>query len=194
MPHLRALLRELIETENLRDYVLWFYTPMALPLADELQPRAVVYDCMDELSAFKNAPPQLLRARGRAVEAGRPGLHRRPQPVRAPRRTAIRTCTAFRAASTRRTSRPPPATRPKPPTRRDLPHPRLGFFGVIDERFDLPLLDAMAACASGMADRDGRTGRENRSRDAAAPPEYPLFRASSRTQQLPRFWPAGTSA
>ena len=57
-PHLRKLVRELIEQENLNDYVLWFYTPMALPLADELSPLAVIYDCMDELSAFKNAPPQ----------------------------------------------------------------------------------------------------------------------------------------
>jgi hypothetical protein len=36
--------------ENLiDDYVVWFYTPMALPLLGDLAPRAIVYDCMDEL-------------------------------------------------------------------------------------------------------------------------------------------------
>src|SRR5690349_3486931 len=60
IPHLRKLVRELAEVERLDDYVLWFYTPMALPLAEELQPKAVIYDCMDELAAFHNAPPQLL--------------------------------------------------------------------------------------------------------------------------------------
>ena len=40
--------------------VAWFYTPMALPLLQSLDASAVVYDCMDELSAFRNAPAELL--------------------------------------------------------------------------------------------------------------------------------------
>src|SRR5262245_25674530 len=54
------MLPRLYDEENLRDCVVWFYTPMALPLARDLRPRAVVYDCMDELSAFLGAPPGLL--------------------------------------------------------------------------------------------------------------------------------------
>ena len=38
----------------------WLYTPMALPLVRALAPDAVVYDCMDELSLFLGAPPELL--------------------------------------------------------------------------------------------------------------------------------------
>ena len=34
---------------------------------------------------------------------------------------------------------------PDPPDQAGLPHPRLGFFGVIDERFDIDLLRAAAA-------------------------------------------------
>ena len=48
----RVLLQELIEDGKLESYIPWFYTPMALPLAEELQPVAVIYDCMDELSGF----------------------------------------------------------------------------------------------------------------------------------------------
>src|SRR5580704_5931083 len=43
LPALHELLRELIEKENLKEYVLWFYTPMAIPLADQLNPQAVIY-------------------------------------------------------------------------------------------------------------------------------------------------------
>src|SRR4051794_29730430 len=58
---LSGMLGGLFAEENLTDYVLWSYTPMALPLAEHLTPRAVIYDCMDELSAFLHAPPELLR-------------------------------------------------------------------------------------------------------------------------------------
>src|SRR5438309_2811515 len=60
MPALRVLVERLLEEEQVKDYLLWFYTPMALPLAHGLQPRTIIYDCMDELSAFLHAPPQLL--------------------------------------------------------------------------------------------------------------------------------------
>ena len=82
IPHLRKMVRELIELENLDDYVLWFYTPMALPLAEEFRPMAVIYDCMDELSAFHNAPPQLLEREAELLKAsdvvftGGPSLYR----------------------------------------------------------------------------------------------------------------------
>ena len=62
--------------------VVWYYTPMALPFARHLSASAIVFDCMDELSAFHGAPPELLEARSRAAEPRRSGLHRRPEPVR----------------------------------------------------------------------------------------------------------------
>ena len=51
---LAAFMRE----REIDDYLIWFYTPMALPLANGLKPRAVIYDCMDELSGFMCAPRQ----------------------------------------------------------------------------------------------------------------------------------------
>src|SRR5918993_1105677 len=53
----RKLLDELMGREGVTRYILWYYTPMALPFTRHLMPLATVYDCMDELSAFKNAPP-----------------------------------------------------------------------------------------------------------------------------------------
>ena len=56
---LRALMLELIAKERIHRYVHWYYTPMALSFTSHLKPKAVVYDCMDELSAFANAPAAL---------------------------------------------------------------------------------------------------------------------------------------
>ena len=45
----RALLLGLLADHAVTDYVLWYYTPMALGFSLGLAPAAVVYDCMDEL-------------------------------------------------------------------------------------------------------------------------------------------------
>jgi len=51
-----SLLAEIFERFDLENHVLWYYTPMALPFTRYLRPLATVYDCMDELSAFRGAP------------------------------------------------------------------------------------------------------------------------------------------
>src|SRR5690242_3503341 len=56
----RRLLDELIEDEDLQRYACWYYTPMALPFSRHLTPVVVAYDCMDELSLFRGAPPALV--------------------------------------------------------------------------------------------------------------------------------------
>ncbi len=55
------LLDELIDTQNIQEYILWYYTPMAAAFTLHLQPLATVYDCMDELSLFKGANTRLSR-------------------------------------------------------------------------------------------------------------------------------------
>src|SRR5205085_11419035 len=54
-----ALLKNLFKALNLNDYIFWYYTPMALSFTSSFNPDVVVYDCMDELSAFKFAPASL---------------------------------------------------------------------------------------------------------------------------------------
>src|SRR5687767_5333905 len=60
LPDLRPMVRALVGDRAPAGYDLWVYTPMALPLAEELTPGVVVYDCMDELSTFKFAASLLL--------------------------------------------------------------------------------------------------------------------------------------
>src|SRR4029077_9785788 len=57
---LRDLLRGLLDDHQIQDYVLWYYTPIAVGFSSGLEPAAVVYDCMDELSLFRGAPAELL--------------------------------------------------------------------------------------------------------------------------------------
>src|SRR5687767_25249 len=54
-----ALVNRMLREHSVRDYVLWYYTPMALGFTQHLRPLATVYDCMDELSGFAGAPAGL---------------------------------------------------------------------------------------------------------------------------------------
>ena len=138
-----ALLKRFLTQENIDAYVLWFYTPMALPLACGLSPLATVYDCMDQLAAFKNAPEELI-ARERALLASADlmftGGHALFEEKRAqhhnihPFPSSVDVPHFARAREVQR----------EPPDQQSIAHPRLGFFGVIDERMDLELLAGIA--------------------------------------------------
>ena len=140
---LGPMVRELLAAHASGGYDLWFYSPMAVPLADGLNPRAVIYDNMDDLSAFKFAPPQLrdredqLLARADVVFTGGPSLHRAMKD-RHPNAHCFSSSVDLDHFG--RASGPLPG----PPEQVAIPQPRLGYFGVIDERFDIPLLRAAA--------------------------------------------------
>ncbi|MBC7797183.1 MAG: UDP-galactopyranose mutase, partial [Pyrinomonadaceae bacterium] len=38
------LLGELLQTHDIKDYFVWYYTPMALGFSQELKPKAVIFD------------------------------------------------------------------------------------------------------------------------------------------------------
>ncbi len=139
------LVADLLAQRGVTDAVYWLYTPLALPAVGGKDDALVVFDVMDELSAFKYAPADMIErdrlALGRAdlVFTGGPSLynarkHRHP-------RVHLFASGVDEAhfAQARH-----PAT-PVPPALAALPHPRIGFFGVIDERTDLALLRAVAA-------------------------------------------------
>jgi UDP-galactopyranose mutase len=58
---LRMVVDQMIEDEDIEEYTAWYYTPMALAFTRHLEPSNIVFDCMDELSAFKHAPVHLLQ-------------------------------------------------------------------------------------------------------------------------------------
>jgi UDP-galactopyranose mutase len=142
MPYLRPMIEQLAEQYGLDDFLLWLYTPMAFPAVEDLKPRMVVYDCMDELSAFHGAPPELtarereVLSRADLVFTGGPSLYRSKR-SRHPRVYCFPSsvdAAHFGAATTVH----------EPADQQAWPCPRLGFFGVLDERLDIPLVRALA--------------------------------------------------
>ncbi len=139
----RKLINRLFLSQNINNFVAWFYTPMALPLAAQLHPQAVIYDCMDELSGFKFAPPELLENESKLFEkadlvftGGRslyeakksqhPNVHAFPSSIDAAHFERARTI------------------EDEPDDQKPISHPRFGYCGVIDERMNIELLGEMA--------------------------------------------------
>jgi len=141
---LRYLLDDYLGKLGVEDLLVWYYTPMSLSFADHLKANVVVYDCMDELSAFRGAPPELVEREQQLLERAdvvftggfsiwkakhtlHPNVHAFPSSVDVAHFAAAR------------------KFQNNPPDQAGLGAPRLGFYGVIDERFDIDLLDQIAA-------------------------------------------------
>ena len=124
--------------------IAWYYTPMMLPFSKHLTPDVTVYDAMDELSKFKFAPEHLLDYeqelidRADIVFTGGSSLYEAKR-----HRHANVHC--FPSSVDRTHFIKARARQFEPGDQEDLLHPRLGFYGVIDERFDTELLDKAAA-------------------------------------------------
>jgi len=56
---LKTLLDRFLKNKNPEDTIFWYYTPMALSFSAHYKPALTIYDCMDELSNFKNPPKKL---------------------------------------------------------------------------------------------------------------------------------------
>jgi UDP-galactopyranose mutase len=141
-----AALRTLVDqffAEEINDYILWYYTPMMLNFSRHLEPALTVYDCMDELSLFKGAPARLQDLEKELLDradlvftggqtlyeskrSGHDNVYLFPSSIDAPHFERARKAQA------------------DPDDQAGIHHPRLGFFGVIDERMDLELLHGLA--------------------------------------------------
>jgi UDP-galactopyranose mutase len=137
--HTRILLDQLIAEQGIEQHLLWYYTPMALSFSTHLSPIATIYDCMDELSAFKDAPVALrqneakLFSRADLVFTGGQSLYEAKRKQH-PRVYAFPSSVDVAHFSKARTHSAEPSDQAS------IPHPRLGYVGVIDERMDLDLL------------------------------------------------------
>ena len=139
----KQFLDELLTNYAITSYVLWYYTPMALSFSDHLRPLAIVYDCMDELSAFKNAPVAL-REREAALFARADIVFTGGQSLYEAKRQQHPRVYAFPSSVDAMHFRHARMPQPDPRDQAHIPHPRLGFYGVIDERLDIQLLAAIA--------------------------------------------------
>ena len=123
--------------------IAWYYTPMMLPFSRHIEPDVTVYDAMDELSKFRFAPANLLdlerelMKRADIVFTGGSSLFE----AKKDRHPNVH---CFPSSVDRAHFAKARGGLFDPADQEDLPHPRLGFYGVIDERFDIELLDKVA--------------------------------------------------
>ena len=134
----KSLFDSFMENRNLSDHIFWYYTPMALEFSRKYNPELTVFDCMDELSAFKFAPEEIktlekeLLKKADIVFTGGHSIYEAKKNQHAnifPFPSSIEKEHFAKA--------------------REIPDTgdnkvRLGFFGVIDERFDIELIRDIA--------------------------------------------------
>jgi UDP-galactopyranose mutase len=136
---LSQLIDRLVRKHMSRRYFAWYYTPMALDFTRQLKPATVVYDCMDELSHFKNAPPHLLERedelfqRAHVVFTGGISLYEHKSAKHDNIHPFPSSVDVEHFARARTIER-------EPEDQAHIPHPRIGYAGVIDERFDIELV------------------------------------------------------
>ncbi len=148
-PENRAIIRSLVApwlAENgFTSAVRWHYAPMAVYMRDLTEDHAVVYDCMDELAAFKGAPEELVDCERALMEEAdvmftgglSMWLNKKQHHGNCHRFDSGVDVEHFRQATLEETAVPEDAQR--------LPGPVLGYYGVIDERMDYDAIRALSA-------------------------------------------------
>jgi len=144
----KLLLSLLMEDMQINKYICWYFTPMALDFSEHLTPMLTIFDCMDELSAFKFAPPELKEKESQLLQKAdivftggyslflkkkdrNANVHYFPSSIDKDH---------FLKARAKETV--------DPYDQQEIPHPRLGYFGVLDERLDIELVRKMAGLRS----------------------------------------------
>jgi glycosyltransferase involved in cell wall biosynthesis len=136
-------LDKLFADMKITNYIFWYYTPMSLSFSDHFNPKLTIYDCMDELSAFKGAPAGLKESEARLFQKAdlvftgghslyeakkdrHPSVYPFPSSIDKAHFQQARTISA------------------DPADQQSIPHPRFGFYGVVDERFDIDIINQVA--------------------------------------------------
>lgn len=147
---LRKLLDELLELNNAARPILWFYTPVMYGFASHIDAGAVVYDCMDELANFKFAPPGLkemetaLIARADVMFTGGHSLYEAKRHQHGNIHLFPSSVDAAHFQGARDDSE-------QPFDQKVIIGPKVGYYGVIDERLDLALIGAVAKARPGLS-------------------------------------------
>jgi UDP-galactopyranose mutase len=139
----QTLLDELFVEFDIERYLLWVYAPMAIDHAEHLKPLATVYDCMDELSLFAGAPPEL-RERERRLLAATDVVFTGGASLYAAKRDRHANVHCFPSSVDAEHFAQARAALPEPVDQAGIARPRLGFFGVLDERLDRVLIGELA--------------------------------------------------
>lgn len=138
------LLSKFFADHDITRYAFWYYTPMALAKSRHFRPVLTVYDCMDELAQFKFAHPEL-RSREQELFQKADLVFTGGMRLWEAKREQHQDAHAFPSSIDKDhfgQARNPGLA--EPADQAGIPHPRVGFFGVVDERLDIELLGQLA--------------------------------------------------
>ncbi len=139
----KQLINLLFVNKNITDYIAWYYTPMALKISSHLKPKMIIYDCMDELAAFKFAPAELkimeaeLFSRAQVVFTGGHSLYEA-------KKNGHHNIFSFPSSIDKAHFSQARKTLLEPSDQKGIPPLRFGFYGVIDERFNIKMIKEVA--------------------------------------------------
>ena len=135
---------DFIQQEQINNPLVWYYNPLAINFTRRLEASAIVYDCMDELSAFRGAREGLrtaeaeLFSRADLVFTGGRTLYEA-------KKKQHHSVHCFPSSIDREFFGKAREAVADPADQAGIPHPRVGFAGVIDERMDMELLEGASA-------------------------------------------------
>jgi glycosyltransferase involved in cell wall biosynthesis len=140
---LKRLLDGLLGALGVERYDAWYDTPSALPFTRHLTPGLTVYDVMEDLQSSPGVAPELIALEaelfsradvvftvGDSLYRAKQHLHREVYAFPSSVDVAHFARARLHAAD--------------PADQAALPRPRVGFFGVVDERLDLRLISELA--------------------------------------------------
>ena len=139
----KQLFSKFFEENNLGNLIFWYYTPMSFSFTEHLKPKIVVYDCMDELSHFDFAPWQLidweqkLFTKADIVFTGGQSLYNY-------KKEQHKHIFPFPSSIDKAHFAQSKTIHQQPEDQRNIKGFKVGFYGVIDERFDLELIRNIA--------------------------------------------------
>jgi len=141
---MKILLQTFFEGRNPNQFTFWYYTPVAFEFSNTFTPDLTIYDCMDELSAFRFAPPQLkfleqqLLLKADVVFTGGVSLYEA-------KKANHHNIHPFPSSIDKEHFQSARQDLTEPEDQASIQGVKVGFYGVIDERFDQDLIRKIAA-------------------------------------------------
>lgn len=137
------LFKELFISESIDTYAFWYYSPMFLGIGNHFDPLLIIYDCMDELSLFKDAPA-ILTDREKEMFLKADLVFTGGYNLYSAKKDSHNNIYPFPSSIDKEHFEQARNITSEPEDQAGIPHPRFGFYGVIDERFDIDLIREVA--------------------------------------------------
>ena len=139
----KFLLNSLFSIFEIKEYIFWYYNPQALDISNHFSPLKIIYDCVEEISVQKNFTPQLEKLEKELLSKSdlvfTSGINLFNSKRKFNNNIHLFPCSLDKEHFSKARFH-----LVEPPDQSSIPHPRIGYFGVIDERFDYKLLAEVA--------------------------------------------------